>query len=117
MSGERVERLLAADVTYSRLIGRDEAGRLARFKALVTSIGKDRKLVIFLYPTGANLRNKLAWQNMIAPIVELCRAAAAKCVDIAQAPGWNESAYFGDGVHQTAEGTKILASLLARAVD
>jgi hypothetical protein len=94
-----------------------DKNQLARFKALVTSIGKDRKLVIFLYPTGANLRNKLAWQNMIAPIVELCRVTAARCLDIAQAPEWKESAYFSDGVHQTAEGTKILASLLARAVD
>ena len=35
MSGERVERCLAADVTgYSPLMGWDEAGRLARFKAL-----------------------------------------------------------------------------------
>ena len=97
--------------------GPSNQNQLARFRALVTSIGKDRKLVIFLYPTGANLRNKLAWQNMTAPIVELCRMTATKCLDIAQAPEWNESAYFGDGVHQTAEGTKILASLLARAVD
>jgi hypothetical protein len=97
--------------------GPPDKNQLARFKALVTSISKDRKLVIFFYPTGANLRNKLEWQNMIAPIVELCRVTAAKCLDIAQASEWNESAYFGDGVHQTAEGTKILASLLARAVD
>ena len=35
MSGERVERCLADDVTgYSPLMGWDEAGRLARFKAL-----------------------------------------------------------------------------------
>jgi hypothetical protein len=91
--------------------------QLERFKTLVTTIVKERKLVIFLYPTVTNLRNKSQWQRAIAPVMEICRVTAAKCVDIAQVPAWNESAYFVDGVHQTAEGTKILASILARAVN
>jgi hypothetical protein len=90
---------------------------LERFRTLVTTIVKERKLVIFLYPTVTNLRNQSQWQRAIAPVMELCRVRAAKCVDIAQVPAWNESAYFGDGVHQTAKGTKILASILASAVN
>jgi hypothetical protein len=97
--------------------GTPDKSQLERFKALAANIAKDRKLVIFLYPTGADLRKRLEWRRAIAPIVEVCRAAAAKCLDIAQAPAWNESAYFSDGVHQTAEGTQILASILARALD
>ena len=98
-------------------IGMPDKRELERFKTLVTNIVKERKLVIFLYPTVTNLRNKSQWQRPIAPVVEICRVTAAKCVDIAQVPAWNESAYFIDGVHQTAEGTKILASILARAVN
>lgn len=107
----------ARDFSSLPQAGMPDEIQLERFKALVTRIAKERKLVIFLYPTVANLRNQSEWQRAIAPIMELCRAATAKCVDIALAPEWNESAYFSDGVHQTAEGTKILASLLARAVD
>jgi hypothetical protein len=88
---------------------------LERFRTLVTTIVKERKLVIFRYPTVTNLRNQSQWQRAIAPVMELCRVMAAKCVDIARVPAWNESAYFGDGVHQTAEGNKILASILASA--
>jgi len=51
----------------------------------------------------------------------MCRRAPPNVMavvrDIAQVPAWNESAYFVDGVHQTAEGTKILASILARTVN
>ncbi len=110
-------KIAARDFGSLPQAGMPDENQLERFKALVTSIAKDRKLVIFLYPTVANLHNRSEWQRAIAPIMELCRAAAAKCVDIAQAPEWNESAYFSDGAHQTAEGTKILAALLARAVD
>ncbi len=113
----RLDQTKSRDFGSLPYTGEPDENQLERFKALAASIAMDRKLVIFLYPTVANLRNRSEWQRAIAPIMKLCRATAAKCVDIAQAPGWNESAYFSDGVHQKADGTKILASLLARAVD
>jgi phage gpG-like protein len=70
-----------------------------------------------MYPSVTNLQNEFAWREMIAPIAELCRATAAKCVDIAQEPAWNEKAYVSDGLHLTVEGNKLLASILANAMN
>jgi lysophospholipase L1-like esterase len=94
----------------------DEA-QLQRFKELVASVAKDHTMVIFIYPTLENLQNKSAWLEVIAPIEGLCRTTMAKCVDIAQEPAWNERAYTSDGVHPTVEGNKILASILANAMN
>jgi hypothetical protein len=88
-----------------------------RFKELVASVAKEHRMVIFIYPTLENLQNKSAWLEEIAPIKGLCRTTMAKCVDIAQEPAWNERAYTGDGVHPTVEGNKILASILANAMN
>ena len=94
----------------------DEA-QLQRFKELVASVAKDHTMVIFIYPTLENLQNKSAWLEEIAPIKGLCRTTMAKCVDIAQEPAWNERAYTSDGIHPTVEGNKILASILANAMN
>jgi hypothetical protein len=105
---------LNVDSTPTRMP--DEA-QLQRFKKLVASVAKDHKMVIFIYPTLENLQNKSAWLEVIAPIEGLCRTTTAKCVDIAQAPAWNERAYTSDGVHPTVEGNKILASILVNAMN
>lgn len=97
--------------------GKYDAAQLRRFKALAANLAKDRKLTIFLYPALADLKNKSAWLESTAPILELCKTTGAKCLDIAQEPAWNEQAYVSDGVHPTAEGNKTLASILAKAID
>ncbi len=90
---------------------------MQRFKELVASVARDNKIVIFIYPTLENLQNKSAWLEVIAPIEGLCRTTMAKCVYIAQEPAWNERAYTSDGLHQTVEGNKILASILVNAMN
>ncbi|MGH6822913.1 MAG: SGNH/GDSL hydrolase family protein [Methylocella sp.] len=97
--------------------GMPDAAQLQRFKELVTSLAKQHKIVIFNYPRLKNLQNKSAWLEVVAPIESLCRTTMAKCVDIAQAPAWNERAYTSDGIHPTVEGNKILASILANAIN
>lgn len=91
--------------------------QLQRFKELVASVAKDHKMVIFIYPMLKNLQNKSEWREVIAPIEGLCRTTMANCVDIGQEPAWNERAYTSDGVHPTVEGDKILASILANAMN
>ncbi|MGH6834862.1 MAG: SGNH/GDSL hydrolase family protein [Methylocella sp.] len=97
--------------------GMPDAAQLQRFKELVMSVAKEHKIVIFTYPTLKNLQNKSAWLELISPIARVCRTTMAKCVDIAQEPAWNESAYTSDGIHPTFEGNKILASVLANATN
>jgi len=97
--------------------GPPDAVQLRRFKALAAGVAKDRKTVIFMYPTLENLRNAAAWRNEIAPLEEICRTAPAKCVDLAQEPAWSEKAYADDGVHPTVQGNKILAGILAKAMN
>lgn len=96
--------------------GADGAAQIERFAAFAKSTAKTRKLVIFLYPTVKNLKQKAAWEAAISPIEAICKAAGALCLDIAKAPGWSEKAYAADGVHLTAEGNTLLASILAKAV-
>ncbi|HEX3496267.1 MAG TPA: SGNH/GDSL hydrolase family protein [Methylocella sp.] len=97
--------------------GMPDAAQLQRFKEQVTSVAKEHKIVIFNFPTVINLQNKSAWLEVIAPIEDLCRTTMAKCVDIAQEPAWNERVYTSDGIHPTVEGNKILASILANAIN
>jgi lysophospholipase L1-like esterase len=97
--------------------GMPDKAQFQRFKELVASVAKEHKIVIFLYPTLKNLQDKSAWLKWIAPTEGLCSTTMAKCVDIAQEPAWNERAYTSDGVHPTVEGNKILASILANAIN
>lgn len=97
--------------------GQFDETQLQRFKARVAGVAKEHKLTIFLYPTAADLRNRSKWLEATAPILELCKTTLAKCLDIAQEPPWTEKAYGSDGIHPTLEGNKILASILAKAVD
>lgn len=109
----------AASLDFGSLprTGASDRAQWQRFEALATNIAKQHKLVIFFYPALDNLKNRSAWQAEIAPIEELCRTISAKCLDIAQAPAWNEKFYSSDGVHPTVEGNKTLASILANAVN
>jgi hypothetical protein len=93
-----------------------DAAQLQRFKALISSVSKDRNVVIFMYPTLKNLRDQPGWLEATAPIRDLCRQNSLTCIDMAREPTWTESAYKGDGVHPTVAGNKILASILAKAV-
>ena len=97
-------------------IGAPDAAQLQHFTDLAARTAKRRKLVIFLYPTVKNLRNKPAWAGAIAGTEELCKTTGAECLDVAQEPGWSEKAYASDGVHLTVDGNKLLASILAKAV-
>lgn len=97
--------------------GMPDEAQLQRFKKLVASAAKEHKTVIFIYPTLNNLQNKSGWMELIAPIEDLCRTTMAKCIDIAQEPAWTQTAYTSDGVHPTVEGNKILASILANAMN
>ncbi|MGI8569050.1 MAG: SGNH/GDSL hydrolase family protein [Methylocella sp.] len=97
--------------------GMPDKAQLQRFKKLVASIANEHKIVIFMYPTRKNLQDKSAWLEWIAPIEGLCSTTMVKCVDIAQEPAWSERAYTSDGVHPTVEGNKILASILANAIN
>jgi lysophospholipase L1-like esterase len=96
--------------------GATDPAQLLRFKTLVSTIAKDHKLVIFMYPMLKNLRNKPGWLAAIAPIQEICRDFALTCIDVAQEPNWTEGAYSADGVHPTVSGNKTLASILANAL-
>lgn len=98
-------------------MGMPDENQLERFKEFVNGIPKASKLIMFFYPTIANLRDRAAWRRTIAPVMEICRGAGAKCIDFAEVPDWNEEAYLADGVHQTARGTKTLASVLANAIN
>lgn len=97
--------------------GVTDAAQLQRFKTLVSNIAKDRKLVIFMYPMLKNLRNKPGWDTAIAPIQELCREFSLTCINVAREPTWSNSLYAADGVHPTVAGNKILASILASALN
>jgi len=95
--------------------GETDDANLRRFRAMVALIAKSRKLVIFMYPSRADLQDRVAWAEAVAPIVETCRMFALSCVDFAKEPVWTESLY-RDGVHPTVEGNKRLASRLAEVV-
>jgi lysophospholipase L1-like esterase len=93
-----------------------DAAQLQRFKALISSVSKDRKVVIFMYPTLKELRDRPGWLQTTAQVRDLCQGASLTCIDVAQEPVWIESAYWSDGIHLTVAGNKLLASILARAV-
>jgi hypothetical protein len=97
--------------------GMSDEAPLQRFRELVATVAKEHKIVILIYPTLKNLRNKSAWLEVIAPVEGLCRTTMAKCVDLAQEPAWSERAYTSDGIHPTVEGNKILASILVNAMN
>jgi hypothetical protein len=74
-------------------VGQTEEGNLRRFNALVSSIVTKRKLVIFLYPTKAELLRKEGWTHAIAPVQETCKAQRFICVDLAREKTWTVDSY------------------------
>jgi hypothetical protein len=92
------------------------AAQLQRFKTLISSVSKNRNVVIFMYPMLWELHDQHSWLETTAPVRDLCRQNSLTCIDVAREPTWTESAYKGDGVHPTVAGNKVLASILARAV-
>jgi lysophospholipase L1-like esterase len=96
--------------------GVTDAAQLERFKTLVSSISKDRKVVILLYPPLDELHDRSRWLRETAEVRELCQGSSVTCVDVAQEPAWTENAYSDDGIHPTIAGNIVLASILARVV-
>ena len=113
----RLVHAVASDFGSLPPTGTFDEAQLQRFKTLVANVAKAHKVLIFMYPVAKDLQNKSAWLDATAPILELCKATMAKCLDIAQEPAWNEKAYGSDGLHPTVNGNKILASVLANAID
>jgi hypothetical protein len=93
-----------------------DAAQLQRFKTLISSVSRDRNVVIFMYPTLKDHSDRPGWPEAAAPIGDLCRVNSLTCIDVAREPTWTESAYKGDGVHPTVAGNKVPASILAKAV-
>ncbi len=113
----RLVHMAASDFGSLPPTGTFDEAQLQRFKTLVANVAKAHKVLIFMYPLAKDLQNKSAWLDATAPILELCKATMAKCLDIAQEPAWNEKAYGSDGLHPTVNGNKILASVLANAIN
>jgi hypothetical protein len=113
----RLAHAAASDFGALPPTGMFDDAQLRRFDALVASVAKAHKVLIFMYPAAKDLQNKAAWLEATAPILELCKTTSAICLDLAQQPAWNETAYGSDGVHPTVDGNKILASILANAID
>ncbi|MGI8569049.1 MAG: hypothetical protein ACR2KT_08225 [Methylocella sp.] len=108
---------IANDFASLRVTDGADAAQLQRFKMLISSVSKDRNVVIFMYPTIFELRDRSFWLEATAPIRDLCRLNSLACIDVAQEPTWTESAYNkADGIHPTVAGNKVLASILARTV-
>ena len=98
------------------MTGVADAAQLQGFKTLISSVSRDRNVVIFMYPTLKELSDRPGWLEATAPIGDRCRVNSLTCIDVAREPTWTESAYKGDGVHPTIAGNKVLASILAKAV-
>lgn len=98
-------------------VGETDEVNLRRFTALVSAIAESQKLVIFFYPTRAELlRKDEGWAKGIAPIRELCNAYGLTCVDLTQEKTWTADSYKDDGIHPTAAANKALAAILAASL-
>ena len=89
---------------------------LRRFKALVSSIAASHKLVIFLYPTRAELEDKEKRLAAFSPVQGVCEERRLMCVDLSIEKAWTVESYKPDGVHPTPAANAILATILADAL-
>lgn len=98
--------------------GEADPAQLRRFTALVASLASTRSLVIFMYPTKDELRNRVGWAAATAPIRETsCVDDRAICIDLAGQGAWTPDLYRNDGVHPNVAGNKVLAAILAAAIN
>lgn len=98
-------------------MGEIDEVNLRRFTSLVSTIAKSHKLVIFFYPSRAELLQKEnGWAKAIAPIREMCQAQRLTCIDLALEKTWTQDSYKDDGIHPTVAANKILAAILAASL-
>lgn len=117
--GKYLPRLLGRHVNESGSLpptGETDDAQLIRFKTLIARITKTTKLVIFMYPTRHDLSPGSSWHMSVAAIHEICHTYVVRCLDLGRDKRWTDTLYRDDGVHPTVEGNKVLAEILASAL-
>jgi hypothetical protein len=114
-----------ADVDRNELppTGRMTADNLALFEQHVTGLsratGSAHPGVILLYPTEKEYlaaQRGEEWLPERDAVQRICGEHGLLLVDLAKSPAWNATLY-RDGTHPTAEGNRVLASVLKAAVE
>jgi hypothetical protein len=87
--------------------------------ALTNPAHRPKPGLIWLYPTAAQLadaRNQREWLPERSLITQAAAKNGLRVVDLSSYERWDRSLYRADGVHPTAEGNEVLASILSAEV-
>ncbi|VFU07019.1 hypothetical protein [Methylocella tundrae] len=87
-----------------------------RFTNFVLNATKTSSVLIFFYPTKQALADKESWARAIEPINAICKVFSLNCIDFAKERKWSPDLYRRDMVHPTQEGNKVIAEILASAI-
>lgn len=87
--------------------------------ALATATCRSRPGIIWLFPSAEQLaeaRNYREWLPERSQISKIAAENGLRIVDISTYEEWDRSLYRADGVHPTAEGNAVLASILSSEI-
>jgi hypothetical protein len=117
-------RLFGGNMSELPPNGHVNPANLAEFATAVSDLSRHtaspRPGILVLYPVKADYeiaRQGKEWLPERPDIEKIARTNGLDVIDIAARPEWNESLYRPDNTHPTVRGNRVLARILANAID